>query len=135
MNDEKRRGAARCLHRGLSAIARFWPQLTLLGLAVIAYLSLSPLDRLPDAPGGDKLHHLVAYALLALPACLAQPRALPALLALFLFWGGAIELIQPFVNRYGEWADFLANAAGVGLGFALSLPLRSLTARGARRAA
>ena len=116
----------------LTAAARHWPALTLSGLAAITYLSLSPLDRLPDAPGGDKLHHLVAYALLALPACLARPRGFPALLCVFLAWGGAIEMIQPYVNRYGEWLDFLANAGGVGLGFVLSLPLRSLMPKAER---
>jgi hypothetical protein len=24
-----------------------------------------------------------------------------------------IEIIQPYVNRYGEWLDFLANTIGV----------------------
>ena len=31
-------------------------------------------------------------------------------------WDGAIELIQPFVNRYAEWLDLLANLAGVMVG-------------------
>ena len=31
-------------------------------------------------------------------------------------WDGAIELIQPFVNRYAEWLDLLANLAGVMIG-------------------
>lgn len=36
-----------------------------------------------------------------------------AYMAIFIiFWGGAIELIQPSVNRYGEWLDFYADAFG-----------------------
>jgi len=31
-------------------------------------------------------------------------------------WSGAIELIQPYVNRYGEWLDLAANVAGVAIG-------------------
>ena len=30
--------------------------------------------------------------------------------------GAGIELIQPFVNRYGEWEDMAANTCGVLLG-------------------
>jgi uncharacterized membrane protein HdeD (DUF308 family) len=32
---------------------------------------------------------------------------------------GIIELIQPYVNRHGEWLDFLANTIGVFSGFAI----------------
>jgi len=35
-----------------------------------------------------------------------------------------IELIQPFVNRYGEWLDLLANIAGLILGMSVGLLLR-----------
>jgi VanZ family protein len=31
----------------------------------------------------------------------------------FIVWSGLIELIQPYVNRYGEWLDMLANMGGV----------------------
>ncbi len=112
------------------ACARFWPLLTLLVLGAITYLSLSPLERLPEAPGGDKLHHLAAYGLLALPASLARPRGWGWLLLLFILWGGAIELLQPFVQRYAELGDFIANFAGVGLGCLLGWLLR-LRARAA----
>ena len=30
--------------------------------------------------------------------------------------GGLIETFQPYVNRYGEWLDFIANVLGVMLG-------------------
>jgi len=32
---------------------------------------------------------------------------------LFIGYSGAIELLQPYVNRYGEWMDLAANAMGV----------------------
>ena len=107
------------LRPALAFAARYWLSLTLLILTAISYLSLAPLDQLPEAPGGDKLHHLAAYALLALPAALARPRGWPLLLCVFIAWGGLVELLQPYVNRYGELLDFIANALGVGIGAVL----------------
>jgi len=37
----------------------------------------------------------------------------------FLFypaWSGGIELIQSYVNRYGEWLGLVTNASGLILG-------------------
>ena len=91
----------------------------LMAMAIIG-LSLSPLDRLPDAPGGDKLHHFVAYGALAFPLAFIKARHLSAYLLCFIALGGAIEWIQPYVNRYGEWADFGANFAGVIIGWLIA---------------
>ncbi|MBF0219919.1 MAG: VanZ family protein [Gammaproteobacteria bacterium] len=96
-----------------SSIRIYWLQLTVILLATITTLSLLPLEQLPDAPGGDKLHHLVAYAALMLPVALRKPRGWLWLGLAFILWSGGIELIQPYVNRYGEWLDLLANAAGI----------------------
>jgi VanZ family protein len=38
----------------------------------------------------------------------------------FVACGGAIELLQPYVNRHGEWLDMLANTAGVVCGFIIA---------------
>jgi VanZ family protein len=38
----------------------------------------------------------------------------------FILCGGLIELIQPYVNRHGEWLDMLANTSGVILGALLA---------------
>ena len=87
-----------------------------IALAIIG-LSLSPLEALPPAPGGDKLHHLIAYGALAFPLSFVKPPYLSRYLISFILLGGVIELVQPYVNRYGEWADFGANLAGVILGY------------------
>jgi hypothetical protein len=42
-------------------------RLTGLIALAIGYLSLSPLETLPPALGGDKLHHFIAYAVLCFP--------------------------------------------------------------------
>jgi VanZ family protein len=60
--------------------------------------------------------------LAALPARLGRPsRAALALVA----YGGAIELLQRWVpGRSAEWGDLLADAIGVGLGWAVGRALR-----------
>jgi len=82
----------------------------------IIWLSLTPLDELPPVPGGDKTHHLIAYSALAFPTALAKPRWIVPLALPYIALGGVIEWIQPYVNRYGEVLDFLANTAGVIIG-------------------
>ncbi len=101
----------------LTLIRRHWLALSALLLAVITALSLSPLEKLPEVPGSDKWHHFIAYAALMFPAALRRPPHLWAVFLFYLGWSGGIELIQPYVNRYGEWADLAANAAGLGVGW------------------
>ena len=101
-------------------INRYWIQLSLVMLLAITALSLHPLDNLPEAPGSDKIHHLIAYAALAYPASLRKPKRWQAIITIFALYSGLIELIQPHVNRYGEWMDFLANISGLIIGIALA---------------
>lgn len=100
----------------IKLITDYWWQITALVLASITVLSLTPEIHLPEAPGSDKTHHLIAYFLLVLPAALKGGHKWLLLLPIFILWSGAIELIQPFVNRYGEWLDLAANSVGLGLG-------------------
>ena len=99
--------------------------LSLLIALSISILSLTPLEELPEVPGGDKLHHFIAYGALAFPTAFIRSRYLVGLTLLYLLLGGGIELIQPYVNRYGEWLDFAANAGGTALGTAGGLVLSS----------
>ena len=92
----------------------------------ICILSLTPLEELPDVPGGDKLHHFIAYGALAFPTALIRSRYLVILTLAYLALGGAIELIQPYVNRYGEWFDFMANAMGTMLGTSAGLMVSAI---------
>ena len=117
---------ARCfsvLHRSADGLAA--------GLFMaIGYLSLTPLPVLPDVPGSDKLHHLIAYALLAFFAILSRKTRVAVVIALVavIAYGGLIELLQPYVNRYGEFGDFLANGVGAVLG---ALVVRGVSRLGA----
>ena len=92
----------------------------------IGYLSLTPLQALPEIPVNDKLQHLIAYAVLAFFAALSRQGSKSILVVLLAVtaYGGLIELIQPYVNRYGEFNDFLADAAGAALGGLLALGVR-----------
>jgi len=102
--------------------------------AVIGVLTLIPMDLPVDIGGGDKLHHLIAFAALILPSAILYRRALVWLAPAVLLYGGLIELIQPTVGRQGEWLDFLADGLGVALGIALGLALRAkLMTRALRR--
>ena len=48
----------------IKSIQQHWKPITIFLLLVIAFLSLYPLPKLPEFPGTDKTHHLVAYFLL-----------------------------------------------------------------------
>jgi VanZ family protein len=96
-----------------------WWRISFFVLVAITILSLLPLDSLPTAPESDKTHHFIAYALLAMPIALRQHARWRQLLLLCFLWSGVIEMIQPYVNRYGEWADLLANGCGLLMGYVL----------------
>jgi len=95
-------------------------------LFFITFFSLLPVAELPPVPGSDKTHHFVAYAALVFPAALAHAKHLKWLILGFFLWSGAIELIQPYVNRYGEWLDLLANSTGLVIGLLMAILLRRL---------
>ena len=94
-------------------IKPFWQVLTLVILALITVGSLFPAEHLPAVSGSDKTHHFIAYCALMLPVALRRPKYWLAFALCFILWSGLIELIQPYVNRYGEWLDMAANAGGI----------------------
>jgi len=101
-------------------IQKYWFHLTLIIMISIATLSLWPAHHLPNVPGTDKTHHFIGYGALMFPSALKQPKYLFAIALSFIAFSGAIELIQPYVNRYGEWLDMLANAVGLICGWLLA---------------
>tara|TARA_R110001583_G_scaffold1612_1_gene12652 strand:- start:14396 stop:14764 length:369 start_codon:yes stop_codon:yes gene_type:complete len=98
----------------------YWLLICVIIIVLITSLSLTPLPHLPMVPGSDKTHHFIAYAGLFFPVALAKPKHWFLIGLFFIFISGAIELIQPYVNRYGEWLDLLSNSAGLICGYLLA---------------
>ena len=103
----------------IDLIKKYWLAIALFILVLITILSLYPLAELPPLPGTDKTHHLIAYGLLMMPVAIKNPKNIIAIALFFAVWSGAIEILQPYVNRYGEFKDFLANITGLFLGWVI----------------
>lgn len=101
--------------------------------AIIAVLTLVP-QALPSSASGriDKLYHFIAFAGLVLPVAALWPRGLVWMIPAALLFGTGIEIIQPFVNRSRELADFMANGAGILAGSAFGFVLHRLRSRRVR---
>jgi len=109
----------------IKLIQKKWKLITIFLMLLIIFLSLYPLQKLPEFQSNDKTQHLVAYFFLALPTGLKNPNKWGLYICFYIIFGGIIELVQPFVNRYGEWLDFFANTIGVILGFCVGLFLNN----------
>lgn len=90
--------------------------LTISLMVSIAILTLIPLNVPTNAPGSDKIHHLLAFAALTLPCAALYPKALLRVARAAVVFGAAIEVIQPYVGRQGEVADLIADVLGIGIG-------------------
>ena len=60
-----------------------------------------------------------------MPSGLKKPNKWILFIFLFIIFGGVIEMIQPYVNHYGEWLDFFANTIGVISGFFVGVILNN----------
>jgi len=76
-----------------------------------------------------KRHKASDTAALVFPVALRQPNRWLWFVVFFIGYSGLIELIQPYVNRYGEWLDMLANTAGVVCGIALATAINAVRTR------
>ncbi|WP_394246065.1 VanZ family protein [Vibrio profundi] len=103
-----------------------WLLFTIVIALIITGLSLYPVESLPPVPGTDKTHHFIAYGALAFPIALARPKKWLFVIAGLLVCSGVIELVQPYVNRYGEWLDLGANALGLVVGTLIATVVRSM---------
>lgn len=97
----------------LTMMRNYWLACTVFTLTAITLLSLNPMVDLPYVPGGDKMHHIIAYAILMFPVALKKPKHWPFIALLLLFLSSAIELLQPLVGRRNDWLDISANLTGI----------------------
>ena len=95
--------------------------LTFIFALIICVGTLIPLPRAVDVPGTDKWHHFLAFVALANPLTVANRRCWLLIIAFGPSFGALIEIIQPYVNRYGDVADFTADAVGVLIGFSFGV--------------
>ena len=104
----------------------FWARRVTVALAaLIGLATLIPAKQLADAPGTDKLHHVIVFAALGLPMSFAKPHQLWKYAVYGIMFGSFIELAQPFVDRGREVGDVLADAYGIALGCAVGVGLRN----------
>ena len=96
---------------------------TLCIAVVIAATTLTPGAGKLAPQGADKLLHTAGFALLVMPMLMVRLKTGLVIAPLALLFGGAIELIQPYVNRFGDFSDFWANFVGVLIGVTLAIIL------------
>ena len=82
----------------------------------IGLATLTPVETLPNVSGSDKLYYLISFAILTLPIAVIRQKAMWVILSLSIAYGGAIEIIQPLVNRNCEMTDLFADTCGAVLG-------------------
>ena len=100
----------------------FWARRVTVALAApIGLATFILAQKLPDAPGADKSHHVIACAALVLPMSFAKPHQVWKYAVYGIMSGTLIEHAQPFVNKSGDVGDVLADACGIALGCAVGV--------------
>lgn len=82
-------------------------------ILVIGFLSLQPIENLPDVQIWDKIQHLVAYGALAGCGLVAYPNRLWQVIGFTIAYGIGIEFAQGLVpGRFPSIGDAVANTLG-----------------------
>ncbi len=102
-----------------------------LACLILLALCLLPSPELPDAPGGDRLHHVIAWFTLTVTGYALAPERRFAIPAFALALGAFVEIAQGMapIGRHAELPDFAADAIGVGLGVLAFVAVRRLAPR------
>jgi VanZ family protein len=96
--------------------------------ALVTALSLAPSATLPPTSIGDKVEHVIAYAVLGLLGAASSERGVMRVIVGLAVFGAAIEMLQTFSpGRAPDPLDLVADIAGAGLGCGLALLLRHMT--------
>jgi VanZ family protein len=100
--------------------------LTVVFTLAICAGTLTALPEKIDVPGTDKWQHLVAFAALVYPITVASRRYWIPVTVFASCLAALIEIIQPYVNRFGDIKDFQADMLGVFLGLLIGILVRRL---------
>ena len=104
--------------------------LTIIVSLTLTVAMLWPLEALPPAPeGSDKLVHFIAFAALAFPLARTGRFGLMPVFIGASVYGGAIELVQPSLNRSADINDWVADIVGVVIGIGCGLLYRRMRSR------
>ena len=90
-----------------------WLAITIVLSFVIIFFSFFSVNPPSTMQGADKYLHTVAYLFLSFSASLRKPANYILIFSYFAFFGLAIELIQPYFDRYFELFDVIANSIGI----------------------
>ncbi len=103
------------------SLRTLWLALSWVWVAVVSYLSLTPHPPEPFSfRNADKLEHMLAYGLLMLWFCQLW-FARSWLAAGFVAMGVCLEFLQGMSGfRHFDYADMMANSAGVLTGWAIA---------------
>lgn len=110
-----------------------WRAVLLVLMCVAAWFAFIPAASSVEPNDRDKIEHLLAFASLGLAAAFTASPGLRRTVqsaAGLLLYGGFIELVQTQLpTRSADWADVLADGAGVAVGLALAALLRNAVRR------
>ena len=100
--------------------------LTLILAVMITWSTLTPVTPVPPGltdetgailvPGFYSIAHVVAFAALAVPLAWRYPHRWVVVAAVAAAFGGLTEILQSYVGRNMEFADFVADATGAFFG-------------------
>lgn len=107
----------------MKSLSRITLGLTIILVAIIAIVTLAPIPVPKGLGGTDKTYHFMAFMALTIPVSTLKPKWLLLAIPAFAMFGGAIEIIQPYVGRSCELADWIADLQGIAIGAGLGLML------------
>jgi hypothetical protein len=99
-------------------------------LALIVFLTISPLDMRPVATADPDIERFAAFVLVGLLFGLAYPRRLVVDAAFVMTAAGVLEALQLITrDRHGHIADALVKASGGAFGVAMALMILPILER------
>ena len=102
----------------VTSLRALWPWLFWSLLIATLWLSLIPSDQVPSAfHFWDKAQHALGFAVLAFFGLLSYSGRIKTLVFGLILLGAGIECAQWLTGwRQGDWADWIADFVGLGIG-------------------